>query len=195
MRVGSAKIRNLTASDISHDVWAAFKTGDRNAFAELVECAYPFLFNYARRFQTDPELVKDCIHDLFLELWRGKSKLEGVITPKAYLLVSLRHLLFKETKRTKWFSDVNDVTEDYAFEVQFGIETYLIENEVQNEDLKRLGYQLQKLTKRQREAVYLRFYQQLEYEAIAEAMGISSHSAVNLVYEAIRFIRRNWIYP
>jgi DNA-directed RNA polymerase specialized sigma24 family protein len=68
----------------------------------------------------------------------------------------------------------------------------MISNEVKHEDLMKLRANLEKLSKRQREAIYLRFHQEMEYEDIAGIMAINYHSAVNLVYEALKFLRKNW---
>lgn len=176
-------------------IWLSFKQGNEDAFNELIELYYPAMVNYGLRFQKDRELVKDCIQDLFLDLWKNRNSVGDVRTPKSYLLISLRRKLLREVGRIRWFKEAPEISDDYDFEVQFAIETYLINTEVQHEDLKKLKKSLAQLTKRQREAVYLRFYQELSYEDIADTMGINRHSAVNLVYEAIRFIKNNWIYP
>lgn len=181
--------------DRERQIWLSFKQGNEDSFKELMELYYPSLLSYGLRFQKDRELVKDCIQDLFLELWKSRKTLSDVLAPKSYLLVSLRRKLLKEVGRIRWFREAPEVLEDYNFEVQFAIETYLINTEIQHEDLKKLKKSISQLTKRQREAIYLRFYQELGYDEIAETLGINKHSAVNLVYEAIRFIKLNWIYP
>jgi RNA polymerase sigma factor (sigma-70 family) len=76
--------------------------------------------------------------------------------------------------------------------VEFDIETYLITREVENESLKKLRLELDKLSKRQREAIFLRFTQDLSYEEISFIMGINYRSVVNLIHEAIKAIRKNW---
>lgn len=193
--VSKSKQRNITPEEYAVHIWLSFKQGDESAFTELMELYYSSLLNYGNRFQKDREFVKDCIQDLFLELWRTRDSLGDVITPKSYLLISLRRKLIREKNRMKWFMEAGPISEDYEFEVQFAIETYLIKNEIQHEDLKKLHISLDSLSKRQREAVYLRFYQELSYDEIARTMSINYHSAVNLVYEAIKFIRNNWMYP
>jgi RNA polymerase sigma factor (sigma-70 family) len=173
-------------------VWEAFLKGDRNAFASLMNDYYPLLLNYGSQFQKDREFVKDCLHDLFVDLWNRRQKLEGVEKLKPYLLISLRHRLFRESRRLRWFREAEEVNDEYAFEVQFAIESYLVNNEVQHEDLKRLQFNLEKLPKRQREAIYLRFFQEMGYDDIARIMSINYHSAVNLIYEALKLLRKNW---
>lgn len=172
--------------------WKAFKQGDRTAYAELLDHYYPLLLHYGLRLNNDRHFVKDCLHDLFVEIWNQRERLDDVRSVKAYLLLSLRQKLIKERKRLSWFRNADEISDDYTVEVQFAIETYLVQHEVQHENLKKLQHHLERLTKRQREAIYLRFYQELEYDDIARLMAINYHSAVNLVYESLRMLRKNW---
>ncbi|GAB3503784.1 RNA polymerase sigma factor [Emticicia fontis] len=188
----SGNIPAATSTERERLVWEAFRAGDRNAFASLMNDYYPLLLNYGSQFQKDREFVKDCLHDLFVDLWNRRQRLEGVEKLKPYLLISLRHRLFRESRRLRWFREAEEVNDEYAFEVQFAIESYLVNNEVQHEDLKRLQFNLEKLPKRQREAIYLRFFQEMEYDDIAKVMSINYHSAVNLIYEALKLLRKNW---
>jgi RNA polymerase sigma factor (sigma-70 family) len=173
-------------------LWQSFREGDSYAFEQLLELYYPLLLNYGNRLSKDREFVKDCLHDLFVEFWNRKDKLSAIENPKPYLLLSFRRKLLRESKKIKWFREAHEVSDDYALEVQFTIESYLISREVQHEELKKLKGNIEKLTKRQREVIYLRFYQELEYDEIAGIMEINYHSVVNLMYEALRMLRKNW---
>jgi RNA polymerase sigma factor (sigma-70 family) len=192
LKTNNASISN---KEYGRSIWLSFKQGEEDAFELLMELYYPALLNYGCRFYSDKEFVKDCIQDIFLDLWRTRFTLSYVVEPKSYLLVSLRRRLIREKSKIRWLREAKEIDNEYQFEVQFAIETYLINHEVQHEDLRKLRYSLEKLTKRQREAIYLRFFQELDYADIAQIMSITNHSAVNLVYEALKFIRKNWIYP
>lgn len=63
-------------------IWLSFKQGNEDAFTELMELYYPSMLNYGLRFQNDRELVKDCIQDLFLELWKPESRSRRPCTEK-----------------------------------------------------------------------------------------------------------------
>lgn len=173
-------------------LWQCFRLGDRLAFERLLKIHYTGLLNYGLRISGDREFVKDCLHDLFVDLWNRKEQLQEVHALKPYLLVAFRRRLIKESKRNQWFRKADEVEEDYNFDVQFNIESYLINNEVRHESLVRLQSNLDKLTKRQREVIYLRFYQEMEYEEIAQSLKINYHSVVNLMYEGMKLLRKNW---
>lgn len=59
-------------------LWQTFREGDSYAFEQLLELYYPLLLNYGNRLSKDREFVKDCLHDLFVELWNRKENLTTV---------------------------------------------------------------------------------------------------------------------
>lgn len=173
-------------------LWQAFKRGERVAFESLLNLYYPILLNYGVRFYRDKEFVKDSVHDLFVEIWNRREHLGDVVSVKSYLLQALRKNIIRESSRLKWFREADKISDDHDFDVEFNIETYLISHETENESLQKLQLELDKLTKRQREAIFLRFTQDLSYEEIANIMAINYRSVVNLIHEAIKTIRQNW---
>ncbi|XWW47414.1 sigma-70 family RNA polymerase sigma factor [Fibrella sp. USSR17] len=174
-------------------VWQAFKRGDALAYADLVNIYYPILLKYGLRFSNDADVVKDCLHNLFIDIWNRRERLNEVRSIKAYLLTSLRRQLYKEIQRSQRIFSVDTSFDEYDFQVQFAIETDIIDKERNDENLSKLKANLAQLSKRQREAIYLRFYQALDYEDIAQIMAINQHSAVNLIYEALKLLRKYWV--
>jgi len=173
--------------------WRAFKSGDRKAFEILLNQFYPSLYNYGQRLVKNSDFAQDCLQDFFIDLWNRRENLEEPQSIKAYLVASYRRRLFKEKERSFWHKRVTDLEDGYDVEVQFNIESYLINNETEHETLLKLKHHLESLSKRQREALYLRFYQELEYDEISQIMAINHHSAINLVYESLKLLRKNWV--
>ena len=173
-------------------LWQALKRSEKAAYEILLKKYYPIVLNYGVRFYKDKEFVKDCVQDLFIEIWNRREYLADVVSVKSYLLHSIRKNIIRESSRLKWFREADKISDDHDFDVEFDIETYLISREVENELLQKLRFELDKLTKRQREAIFLRFNQDLSYEEIAIIMDINYRSIVNLIHEAIKAIRKNW---
>jgi RNA polymerase sigma factor (sigma-70 family) len=173
-------------------LWQALKRSEKAAYEILLKKYYPIVLNYGVRFYKDKEFVKDCVQDLFIEIWNRREYLADVVSVKSYLLHSIRKNIIRESSRLKWFREADKISDDHDFDVEFDIETYLISREVENELLQKLRFELDKLTKRQREAIFLRFNQELSYEEIAIIMDINYRSVVNLIHEAIKAIRKNW---
>ena len=49
---------------------------------------------------------------------------------------------------------------------------------------------LNRLSKRQREALYLRFFDGFSYERIAEVMSLNTQSIRNLIFNALKVLRK-----
>ena len=173
-------------------LWKGFKQGKADSFELLVNKYYPVLLNYGNRLVRNSDFAQDCLQDFFIDLWHRREGLTDIQSVHSYLLLSYRRRLFREKQRNPWFKSATELNDELDFEAQFNIETYLINNETEHENLKKLQHHLGSLTKRQREAIYLRFNQAMDYDQIAEIMSINHQSAVNLIYEAIRLLRKNW---
>lgn len=190
----STDLQNISAQHQAEAnmLWQHFKQGDGEAFEALVNQFYPVLLNYGQRLVRDKDFAQDCLQDFFIDLWNRRERLDDVQSVQGYLFLAYRRRLFREKERSPWYKFATELSDDFDFEGQFNIETYLIDNEIEHENLKKLQHHLNSLSKRQREAIYLRFNQALAYDEIAKIMAINHQSAINLVYEALRLLRKNW---
>jgi RNA polymerase sigma-70 factor (ECF subfamily) len=71
------------------------------------------------------------------------------------------------------------------------IEDILISEENTNAISNRLHRAINKLTKRQREIITLKFFNELSYDEIADFTGLSQRRIYNLVHESVRALRVN----
>lgn len=154
---------------------------------------YPTLHNYGTKLTKDYTLVEDCIQDLFLDLWRRRSYLGETDHVKFYLLKSLRRKIYAERKnKDKWFLQDWEESDGTEFAGEFTIESMIIESESAEINLKKLHQVLGGLSKRQREAIYLKFYQEMDNEQISRVMSINYQSVRNLIHTAIRDLQNAW---
>ena len=58
------------------------------------------LFRYGLLYTSDRELVKDCIHDVFVKIYTNRAKLTPTDNIIAYLMVTLKNTLFNALKKT-----------------------------------------------------------------------------------------------
>jgi RNA polymerase sigma factor (sigma-70 family) len=73
--------------------------------------------------------------------------------------------------------------------VEFSIEHHLIREQTLRETANTFSDLLNKLPKRQKEIIYLRFYQDLEVSEIVEIMEINAQSVYNLIHKALANLR------
>ncbi|MCF2446453.1 sigma-70 family RNA polymerase sigma factor [Dyadobacter sp. CY345] len=180
------------STDINVSLWLKFKSGDAVAFGELSQMHYRTLYNYATKFSSDSEFIRDCIQELYLELWERRTFLSETAFVKSYLLKALRHKLIKESVRLKRFKEPKELLFD-ADGSDLSIESRIIENEHLKHQIKRLNSIIARLSKRQQEIIYLRFYQNLENEDISHVMNLGRQSVSNLLYRTIKEIKEIWM--
>ena len=70
-------------------------------------------------------------------------------------------------RQTRHESIEDDKAESYSFELEIDIESALIQSELKKEQLDTLQKALNKLSAKQREAIYLKYYQNMTNEQIA----------------------------
>ena len=80
-------------------------------------------------------------------------------------------------------------SKNYDFEVSFSPENELISSETTAAEIAQIQTLLNKLPPRQKEVLYLLFYQDMSYEEIATVMRMNNQSARNLVHRAMKLLR------
>jgi len=181
------------SSDHIDNVWNSFKNGNWISYSQLYDEHYRALNNYGYKFTKDVSLIEDAIHDLFVKLWTNRSTL-GNTPPSVrnYLYKALRNILFRKIKAQSRFSSLENDDYDYTFEV--ACDNLLIEDEEEKLLRNTIKDILEKLPARQKEIVYLRFYEGLSYEDVAEVMAIDIHSVYKLWYKAMEGLKDSMHY-
>ncbi|MBX2924016.1 MAG: sigma-70 family RNA polymerase sigma factor [Chitinophagaceae bacterium] len=166
-------------------VWIDFKNGDRSAFALLYLRYYKILIHTGTGICDDKDLILDCIQDLFVELWKNKSGLGQPQSVKAYLTRSLQRKILRQLKRIRsglYHCQVETVPDTQTVQC---VELKMIAEQFGKEQKSQVRKAITLLTRRQKEAVYLRFYANLSYAEIAGKMSISTDSIYNLISKAM----------
>lgn len=166
--------------------WKDIIAGDRDAYSEAYLSLYERFYNYGSKFTPDTGLVEDAIQEVLISLWIDRQKLSAVTNPDAYSFVSFRRALFKKIKDL-----ANKVpVEDVQWEPEFSRHAILINQEIGAELQEKLQRALDTLTSRQREAIFLRFYEALSYEEVAEALGITVKATYKIVARGLLQLRK-----
>ncbi|WP_254563005.1 RNA polymerase sigma factor [Dyadobacter diqingensis] len=173
-------------------IWQRFLAGEVEAFDHLMTTHFRTLFHYGSKFSKDKEFVKDNIQDLFLILWERRQNLSHDIAVKPYLMASLRRLMHRSAMSKPLLSDSSVEEINGNFDIEFSVEEEYIENEstlVITQKLKKL---LDELPTRQKEVVYLKFFQEMDRGQISEVMSISPQTVSNLLQIAIKQLKKHW---
>jgi RNA polymerase sigma factor (sigma-70 family) len=170
-------------------IWDKFLEGNSSAFEMLYERNVSLLANYGKRMCQDKEMVKDAIQDVYVDLWRNRSNLGRTDSIKYYLLKALRRNLVKKLVAAKNADAKNHSakTESEVFETSHDFTLMTLEFE--SEKIRQVNDLLDSLPARQKEAIFLRFYNGLNFTEISSIMGINQQSAYNMVFRAIESLR------
>lgn len=168
-------------------LWTAIREGQTGAFKVLYEAYADVLYRYGLRYFPEEETVKDCMHDLFVDLHRYHRNLSPSVNIRFYLLGAFRRKLHEARKKTT--SRHLDAYADPSFLIDYAVEHHIMADEQQKETLRRLSAALQLLPARQKEVLYLRYNCELSYEEVAQVMKISVPTCRTLAYRAFQQLR------
>jgi RNA polymerase sigma factor (sigma-70 family) len=151
-------------------------------------CA-PVLYNYGQKITADTQLAEDCIQDVFTELWEKRDTLHHIQHIRAYLIKVFRRRVISKMSIVQQQMAHNSYIKEIEFNISFSFESALIHDEICEAQKKRLQKALQHLTHRQREAIYLKFYEGYTYVEIAEIMTLEKSAVYSLIYKAMTQLR------
>jgi RNA polymerase sigma factor (sigma-70 family) len=184
---------NMSYSENSlHDLWHSLRRGDANALGTLMTTQYNALYQYGIKFTNETDLVRDCIQDLFLDLWEKHKTLSDVKSVRPYLLLALRNKVLKAIVKQNRMVDIDNILFDFK-DPNFNAEQKQILDETDIQNNNRLQKLMSELTDRQREILHLRFYQNLDNEDIANVMSVNKQSVANLLHRTLKELKERWV--
>lgn len=169
--------------------WDALRQGDEHAFTALFREQYRALYNYGMKLAGDEELVRDSIQELFKKLWESRLTLEAVDAVKPYLFKVLRYRISDTIKSTNRRSARQQSYHQEEFNLIYYPDDFLLAEQFSLEQNARLLTLLNELPKRQREVLYLKYFDGFSYEKISEIMNLTAQSVRNLIYRAIKALK------
>lgn len=186
---------DVTPEKISY-VFIKFKEGDEDAFSFFYKYFINDMYAYGRSLGADEKQVMDAVQDVFLKVFFDRPHLSSVEHFKYFLLKSLKNRLY-DLFKSKSYSTTTDISGEG---LSFSIKTTVLDEIIEDEDRMIIQQKIEKLLSvlslSQKEALYLRYIQELEYAEISEMMGKSEVAIRKLVSQAIHTIRKeNKILP
>lgn len=164
------------------------KSGDYDAFTRLYNKYIRHLTQYGLKFNVDLPVIQDCLHDVFVWLWSNRYKLEIHHSVKSYLFKAVRTSLLHILEKNNKLSSLGD---EYNFELELSPESLMLQNENSKQIREQIESLLCKLTAKQKEVIYLRYYEGLNFEDIAQNMNLSVKASYKLMGRAIATLREN----
>lgn len=169
------------------DLVLAYQAGDDEAFAELVREYRPQLLGHARRKLGCPEAAEDAVQEALVRALRAMPRFNGnyLVGPWLHRILSNvcsdeGNRLRREGEKTERFAS-NDraLNPPSSIEDELGLDL----------DDSELADAVDNLSEQYREALMLRFVEELSYEEVAAAAGVSEENARARVSRARNAVR------
>lgn len=171
--------------------WIKFVKGDRLAFRKMYDAYVDDLFAFGMSIYPDRELILDCIHDLFVNIY-GNSRIAKDVNIKYYLFAALRRSILKRKNQSDRWADIDELYDEKLADLAIkSIEEEIILAEISDKNTQLILKSLEKLPKRQREIIHLRYYMNFSYEEISKIMDVNVATCRTLSYRAIKLLKQH----
>ena len=191
LRGDSALRYPMKALNDELELWKAFQKGDQLAYGQLYDAYFDVLYRYGRKITPDTQLIEDCIQDLFIALWKNRPVTTEIRSVRFYFYKALRnriihHIRYHQTESFEYDAEKEDSGRETA-----SPESFLIQQENDQDREVKLSTAMLTLTNREREVVFLKFYSGLSPEDISRIMDIGVPSVYNLTAKAIVKLKKS----
>lgn len=164
-----------------------YSSDSKQQFEQLYHTHIDALYHYGTKFKANRELVEDCIQDLFADLWEKKYELDKILSLRSYLLGALRRKLLRKVYTDR--EQLYDAEELNGFFEMHLLQESQSQQTVSEEHVQQIAHSFGKLTEKQKEVIYLRFYNQLSFKEIAEVMQVQTRTVYKLAHRSITILK------
>lgn len=172
---------------IKKDLWERVANDDQQAYAEVYRFYFRGFYNYGKKFTNDEVLLEDAIQEALLIIWDKRHTLTSIEFPGTYFYTSFRYTLLQKLKQQRRLV----TTDKQEEEPEFNAEHIIINREMEADVKHQLEKAMIALTPRQREAIFLRFYEDLSYEEVANVLQITTKATYKIMARALSQLRKN----
>jgi RNA polymerase sigma factor (sigma-70 family) len=179
----------------------ALRNDDEAALNYLFTTYYNKLFRTGLKLGASSQTTEEAIQSVFVDIWQYRKTLGEVQSFEAYLKGSLRKRLAKmAVAQNKQADHTPSVSlsntpisgDENAAELLLSVEAYeqlLIEQETNDTKRQQLTAALEQLTPRQKELVVLRYFEEMNYNDMAQKTGLQVDSIYKTIHEALKRLR------
>jgi RNA polymerase sigma-70 factor, ECF subfamily len=166
---------------LDRDVVERARSGDQDAFADLVHQISDTLLGVARRILRDPTLAEDVLQNALLTIWRKLPHLREADRFEGWAFRILVHACYAEAPRNRrWASAIRVLHADVASDVD---DIQMIS------DRDELEQAFRRLPLDQRAVFVLHHHVGLPLVVVAETLGIPDGTARSRLHYATRALR------
>ncbi|AWW30884.1 sigma-70 family RNA polymerase sigma factor [Echinicola strongylocentroti] len=173
--------------------WESLRVGNQDGLKSLYSLYVDEMYRYGMAVHSNSSLVKDCIQEVFINLWKYRTNLRSDVNVKQYLFKALRNKVVKEIeKEKKHYQDFAMDEYEYLLLAESSEKKMIDEHDLSLLQRK-LSTGIEALPSRQREVLRLLFFEEVSYEEVSEIMGINLRSVYTLAWKAISKLKKSII--
>lgn len=173
-------------------LWNNFRNGNDDAYILIYRKYVQSLYFQGFQITRNKEIIKDCIQDVFVKLYKHRSSLGNTDNVKLYLFTSMRNQLLTILSKEKKYMDIDEDSSDVSTINQQNVEDILIEREDNIAISDKVNHIMSLLTDRQREAIRYRYIECLTTEEICTLMDLNYQSLQNILARSLKKIRQHY---
>jgi RNA polymerase sigma-70 factor (ECF subfamily) len=158
------------------------QSGDELAFEELLRHYQPRLRYFVHKMLREIHAADDVLQDVWLDVYRGVSRLADPRAFRAWLYQIARHRVLRELRKRRQSIrplETLDIPVENCDQAEFT-----------KEDAGQVHAALDQLPREHREALLLRFIEEMSYEDIARVTGSPVGTVRSRIHYAKRALRR-----
>lgn len=176
------------------DLWLEVLSDNPDALRQIHRQLFSRLYQYGNTLLTDNMQADDAVQEIFIKAWTEKKKAGTLKNVNAYFFTLMRRYCLNVI-RNKKVADrrlLNFQKTEPA--IMFSAEDILVEKEVADGVREKIQDLLNGLPPRQKEVIYLKYFNDMNNTEIAEVLEIQYQSVLNLSHKAINYLKANLKY-
>jgi RNA polymerase sigma-70 factor (ECF subfamily) len=177
------------------DVMLRVKTGDDSAFDYLVQKYRRPMISFMYRWAHNSAVAEDLAQEVFLRVYRSRASYEASAKFTTWLYRIATNLASNHSRDTRHERPESQVSidepdEDTGLTVDVADTSLTAEEAIlRRERMEAIRSYVQALPERQRMAVIMHKYQQMDYKQISEVLKLSESATKSLLFRAYETLR------
>lgn len=191
----SAAMANSTEAGSDADVMLRVKTGDESAFAFLVQKYRRPIVGFLYRMCHNPSTAEELAQEVFLRVYRSRETYEASAKFTTWLYRIATNLAVNYARDTRHERPevtvrLDEPDRETGTMPDLADDALTVEEQiVRRERLAAIRSKVNALPERQRMAVIMHKYQQMDYRQIADVLKLSESATKSLLFRAYETLR------
>ena len=193
LALGGTEPSSASMSDA--EMMLRVKSGDDSAFDYLVQKYRRAMISFMYRMAHNSATAEDLAQEVFLRVYRSRASYEASAKFSTWLYriatnLGVNHARDTRHERPENVTNLDEPDEESGQTLDLADKIPNIEQEIlQRERLAAIRQKVEALPERQRLAVLMHKYQQMDYKQIAEVLKLSESATKSLLFRAYETLR------